>query len=238
MTVEAAWEKIAQATISRDIDDVKEAVQIYVKASPETTYAQLEEAFRKQNLKLYLIALEKPNIAAALTNMDLQGNLGKKYTVNYRFNPKPARPRESEGWPTPEENMERLADAGEVVDRGLPKCSNCSEIGHISKNCPQEKQERSDRATVKCYNCDQEGHRVRDCKIIHRYCEVSINTADESRPGSACRQVRLPQLRVRCDIFFSFSGTMANISTARVDMAPKSVRIARDYLSFAVDSSL
>ncbi len=26
---------------------------------------------------------------------------------------------------TPEENLERLADAGEVVPRGIPKCQNC-----------------------------------------------------------------------------------------------------------------
>jgi hypothetical protein len=54
-------------------------------------------------------------------------------------------------------------DAGEPVDRGIPKCSNCDQLGHISKSCPEEKQENADRAEVKCFNCDEVGHRVRDC---------------------------------------------------------------------------
>jgi hypothetical protein len=92
--------------------------------------------------------------------MDLQGNLGKKYTVTWRLSDKPLRPKEKDSWPTtPEENLERLEDAGVPVDRGIPKCSNCDELGHIFKHCPQEKQENADKAVVKCYNCDQIGHR-------------------------------------------------------------------------------
>ena len=139
-------------------------MQIYVKASPETTYVELEEAFRNQALDVWLIAIEKPYLAPTLTNMDLQGHMDKKYTVTYRFSPKPTRPREREVWPdTPEQNLERLADAGEVVDRGVTKCNNCNELGHSSKFCPEEKRESETVRTVKCYNCDGEGHRVRDC---------------------------------------------------------------------------
>ena len=142
---------------------MKEAVAKYIKAIPEITYADLEKAFRSQDVKLYLIALEK-ELAATFTNMDLQGNLDKKYSVTYRKSPRHARPKEKELWPeTPEENLVRLMDAGEPVDRGIPKCSNCDQLGHISKSCPEEKQENADRAEVKCFNCDEVGHRVRDC---------------------------------------------------------------------------
>lgn len=143
---------------------MKEAVLKYIKATPDATYFDLEKAFRTQELNLYLIALEK-ELAPTYTNMDLQGNLDKKYSVTYRKSPNHARPKEKELWPaTPEENLERLRDAGEPVDRGIPKCSNCEQLGHISKSCPEEKQENADRAVVKCYNCEGVGHRVRDCK--------------------------------------------------------------------------
>jgi hypothetical protein len=175
LTVEAAWGNIAKAVENREIDEVKEAIQVYVKAIPDTTYVQLEEAFRTQDLKLWLIAIEKTHLATTLTNMDLQGNLEKKYTVTYRFDPKPPRPRERAVWPSsPEENLTRLQDAGEVVERGIPKCRNCDEMGHISKNCPQEKQEKT-ITTVKCYNCDGEGHRVRDCECLLLSCHASYN---------------------------------------------------------------
>jgi hypothetical protein len=104
---------------------IEQAAAKYVKAVPDTTYVQLETAFRGQGIGIYLIAYEK-ELAATYTNMDFQGNLDKKHTVTWRFSDKPARPREADIWPSsPQENMERLADAGEAVDRGLTKCTNC-----------------------------------------------------------------------------------------------------------------
>ena len=180
MTSEAAWELLVKASKERELDDVKDAVQIYIKANPDTTYVQLEEAFRNQDVGVWLIAIEKPQLPATMTHMDLQGNLDKKYTVTYRFGPKPTRPRERAVWPeTPEQNMERLADAGEVVDRGVSKCSNCNELGHSSKFCPQEKQETDTVKVVKCYNCEGEGHRMRDCidRLSPLRCRVSSLTS-------------------------------------------------------------
>ena len=95
--------------------------------------------------------------------VDLQGNLDKKYTVTWRWSDKAARPKEKDGWPSPAENLERLEDAGEPVDRGIVKCSNCEQLGHMKAKCPEEPNE-IDRPIVKCYNCEEIGHRVRDCK--------------------------------------------------------------------------
>ncbi|KAI0521930.1 hypothetical protein F5B22DRAFT_510525 [Xylaria bambusicola] len=164
---EIAWEKIIQGARERDMDDVKEAIQEYIKACPDLTYVELESAFRSQSIEVYLIALESQAMMASLTNMDLQGNLDKKYRVNYRFSKNPARPRERELWPSDDkENLSRLEDAGEPVNRGLSKCSNCSELGHIFKNCPQEKIEK-ERVVIMCYNCNEPGHRIRDCEYMN-----------------------------------------------------------------------
>lgn len=155
---------IINAVKEREIDDVKEAVQVYVKSSPETTFADLEQAFRDQDVKLWLIAIEKP-LSSTLTNMNLQGQLEKKYTVTYRFQWNPPRPRDRQVWPKDvEENLERLKDAGEVAGRGLPKCRRCNELGHTTKACTEEKAEPENVHDIKCYNCDSVGHRVRDCK--------------------------------------------------------------------------
>lgn len=68
-------------------------------------------------------------LAITYTNMDFQGNLDKKYTVTWRWSNKTQRPKEADYFPTsPEENMERLEDAGEPIDRGVPKCGNCGKF--------------------------------------------------------------------------------------------------------------
>lgn len=165
VSAEAAWEMIVEGAKIRDLDDVKEGVQCYVKSTPQLTYQGLETAFRNQNIGVYLIAVEKPSMLGSLTNMDFQGNLDKKYQVTYRFDARAARPREAALWPKDaEENMTRLADAGEPVNRGLTKCNNCDKYGHMVKNCPDEKTEK-ERVKIICFNCNEEGHRVRDCKL-------------------------------------------------------------------------
>lgn len=159
-----AWKKLKQAVSERDVDDAKEAVQEYVKAlEGNITYRELQEALIQHDIGLWLIATERPLISI-FTNMNLQGDMGKKYTVSYRFSEKPDRPREIEGWPQDRaEILSRLDDAGEVVDKGVPLCFNCKELGHSSKYCEQEKVERTDAPKISCYNCGGDGHRVRDC---------------------------------------------------------------------------
>ena len=118
--------------------------------------------------------------------MNLQGKLDCKYHVGFYWNAKAPRLALKDAWPTnPEENLERLKDAGVPVERGIPKCSNCDgkdinnmlrfmgfpntavELGHISKSCTQDKAEK-EAHNVKCVNCDKVGHRARDCKTARK----------------------------------------------------------------------
>ncbi|TVY80499.1 ATP-dependent RNA helicase glh-4, partial [Lachnellula suecica] len=196
---EKAWEEIQKAVEERDIDDIKEAAQKYFKACPETTYVDMEKGFRAQELGVYLIALEK-ELAITYTNVDLQGNLEKKYTVNWRLSEKPGRPKEAEGWPaTPEENLERLADAGVPVDRGVPKCGNCNLLGHTFRSCPEEKMENADRAVVQCFNCSELGHRVRDCPIPRPDKFACRNCNQSGHGAKECPEPRNPA-NVTCKV--------------------------------------
>ncbi|KAK2625759.1 hypothetical protein QTJ16_005071 [Diplocarpon rosae] len=194
---EVAWEEMRKGAAERDIDDVKEAAAKYFKAVPEVTYLDLEHAFRNMNVPIYLIAIEK-ELSPTYTNMDLQGNRGKTYSVSWRWSNQPAKPKEIEGWPTPEENLERLADAGEPTDCLMTKCTNCAELGHSKRNCPQDANE-TERAKVLCYNCDEVGHRVRDCpnprpdKFACRNCKKSGHGSKEcpeprSAEGVECKK--------------------------------------------------
>lgn len=175
MPADQAWEKIKAAALEKDVDDVKEAIQEYVKAvAGQVTYRELQESFISENINVWMIATER-SLIDIFTNMDIQGKTGKRYTVSYRFSDQPARPRERDGWPqSREELLSRLDDAGDTVDSGIPKCLNCKELGHVAKYCSQEKLERTDLPKTSCYNCGADGHRVRDCEF---YCtQNSIHT--------------------------------------------------------------
>ncbi|GAB0143014.1 hypothetical protein EsHS_00003545 [Epichloe bromicola] len=159
-----ALAKIKIAASERDVDDVKEGVQEYVKAvGGDVNYHQLQTMFINEGVDLWLIASER-QLVNVFTNMDLQGNTGKKYSISYRFSEKPERPREIESWPkSREEILNRLEDAGEIVDSGQRRCHNCGELGHATKFCTQERAENNAQPAISCSNCGAEGHRLRDC---------------------------------------------------------------------------
>ncbi|KAG6001860.1 hypothetical protein E4U21_003757 [Claviceps maximensis] len=159
-----ALDKIKIAARERDVDDVKEAVQEYVKAvGGDVNYHQLQTMFIDEHVNLWLISTER-QLVNVFTNMDLQGNTGKKYSISYRFSETPERPRETEGWPKSRaEILERLEDAGEIVDSGQRRCHNCGEVGHSTKLCTQERTETNAQLVISCSNCGTEGHRLRDC---------------------------------------------------------------------------
>jgi hypothetical protein len=166
-----AWGFLKSASDDRDLDDFKDAVKILIKSAPDYTYPRLEQEFRDRGFKIHIIAMEKP-IGDTWTNVDLQGEIGKKFVVGYYFSDKPQRPNLVDKWPTSsEENMERLADAGVPMNRGVDKCNNwyvdwqmcqsianenSGELGHVHRKCPQDIIP-VDRVTVTCALCSQEG---------------------------------------------------------------------------------
>lgn len=112
---------------------------------PESTWGQLERAFRLHKFNTFLIARvshlspvyrhyfadqmrkQEKEIFVTQTLVNLQGKLDCKYEVGYYFSDKPRRAILAQGWPSsPAENLERLEDAGMVMDRGIPKCGRCS----------------------------------------------------------------------------------------------------------------
>lgn len=124
-TVAEAWVMLKEASDEREIGEFKEAVQILSKAMPELTYPQLEKECRARKLNVYLIAMEKEH-GDTYTVVNMQGEIEKKYCVFYFTSDKPQRPTMKDRWPeSAQDNMERLADAGVAVDRGIPKCNNC-----------------------------------------------------------------------------------------------------------------
>lgn len=58
--------------------------------------------------------------------IDLQGQLDREYVVGYFLSAKPLRKHLLSRWPSsPEDNLERLANAGLPFDREIIKCRNC-----------------------------------------------------------------------------------------------------------------
>lgn len=199
MSADDAWEALQKADEERDLDDFREAFKVYTKAASDATYDELEMAFRAQNFQTYLIATEN-ELPKTHTYVNLQGELDKTYKVGLHLSPKPKRETAKQGWPeTPEENLVRLKDAGLPMERGIPKCMRCDELGHTARACPEEAVENPDKVQVKCVNCEEVGHRARDCptprvdKFACRNCKQSGHTSAEcteprSAEGVECRK--------------------------------------------------
>ena len=143
MSAEDAWITLQEADEERDLDNFREvradtlyprtqntnildqAFKVYCKAASDATYDELEAAFRVNNFNTYLIATEN-ELPKTHTYVNLQGELDKTYKVGFHLSPKPKREIMKQGWPeTPEENIERLKDAGMPMERGIPKCMRC-----------------------------------------------------------------------------------------------------------------
>lgn len=124
---------------------------------------------------------QEQEIPDTMTIVAPSGKTGCKYTISFQFGLKSRRKRMEDKWPqSEEENLERLKDAGFVMDNLITKCRNCGgkcdfraistmltyvELGHSSKACKEEKQVVAKEAHT-CAICRQEGHFARDCTEI------------------------------------------------------------------------
>lgn len=76
-------------------------------------------------MNTYLIA-KKQEVSDTHTIVNLQGKIDQAYALSIQLSAKPRRVKFAEGWPeSAEENMVRLAEAGFIMDRMVPKCGNC-----------------------------------------------------------------------------------------------------------------
>lgn len=155
-----AWRLMREASDERDIGDFKEALKILSKANPDITYLDIEDECRKRELDIYLVGLKK-DLSPAYTNTNLQGEVGKAYTLGFFTSASCPRPILMPNWPKDvEENRTRLANAGIPLERGVIICGACGEAGHSRKACEQSTPEAP---KVMCFLCGESGHRVRDC---------------------------------------------------------------------------
>lgn len=143
MSLDDAWVLLEKADKEKEVEDIRlvrqedcflirdnmltfeQAILQYAKAYPEVSFEELETVFREANFNTYLIA-KKQDVASTHTIVNLRGIGDQSYVVSIQFSAKPKRAKFSEGWPgTPEENLARLAEAGFIMDRMVPKCDNC-----------------------------------------------------------------------------------------------------------------
>ena len=137
------------------VSNESQGVQVLSKAQPTMTYLDLEKELRAKGMKVYLIGLvSDPKVLKTheiltveqtkesgdtYSIINLQGKHDCTYAVSYQLSEKPTRASLKDRWPaTPEENLERLADAGTPLDRGVPKCARCGTMGHTVRACEQE----------------------------------------------------------------------------------------------------
>ncbi|GES60959.1 zinc knuckle transcription factor [Aspergillus terreus] len=186
---EEAWAILKKASDSRDLEDFREGVRIYSKAVPHATFVDIEKRMREDNFCFYMIAMDK-QVDDTISLINLQGKLNCKYVVGYYFNPKPQRAHLRERWPeSPEENLERLADAGLPYDRQIPKCTICNEMGHTARGCKEERP-ALECVEVKCVNCSATGHRARDCTEPRRDPYACRNCGAPDHKASDCPNPR------------------------------------------------
>lgn len=89
-------------------------------------FVDIEQGLRDNKHTVHLIALER-EIPETMTIVDLKGRTGRKYVVGFYLGDKPRRAKASGAWPkSPEENLERLKDAGLIMDAHKLKCGRCN----------------------------------------------------------------------------------------------------------------
>lgn len=131
MSDEAAWAMLLKADEERDLNDFRIAIKAYGKAllanGQPIDLADLDKKMRQDNMNVHIVAVDKKEKAGDVyTIVDFAGKTDCTYALSFNYSYKPKRKTAMDSWPkSPEENRERLADAGFVMTNFITKCSQC-----------------------------------------------------------------------------------------------------------------
>ncbi|GAB7345792.1 hypothetical protein MBLNU457_4055t1 [Dothideomycetes sp. NU457] len=215
---EEAFAKLQEVDNDGGAAAFRDALKAYTRANPRMDFVAVEDKLRSENFQTYLIA-KKDDLAGVHTLVDLQGKIDCAFVVTFQRSARPRRQAFAAGWPeSPEENKERLKNAGLPVDQPGHKasdcptkepdtCRRCGGEGHRSFECTMEKapmlcrncekeghlarecDQPPNPANMICRNCDKKGHMSRDCDQPKDYSRVKCRNCDQLGHGAA----RCPQ---------------------------------------------
>nr|CAG8519514.1 3119_t:CDS:2 [Entrophospora candida]CAG8520970.1 14603_t:CDS:2 [Entrophospora candida] len=136
-------------------------------AAPDETFQSMERKFRESKCNVRIIALDRGEVPADKTLVDIQGHVGKKYFAHIMIGPPACIPidygqiAQGDG-----ENNSWLADAGFLKDKNsIEMCITCNKSGHSSNNCPKIKKESNQESftSLSCQSCGSTGHTTKSC---------------------------------------------------------------------------
>lgn len=168
------------------------------------TYSELEKRLRGENIPVYCIAQEM-EVPKTMALVNLQGKAGCEFVIGFFFSAKPKRAVFATGWPSsPEENIERLGNAGVPMESFIPLCRNCDGTSSPSQ-CSQPlliptqslgisrktvRKRRSKRKTRRPSSAQIATKRVTDCETALK--NASAVVASRSTADDAVRVCCIP----------------------------------------------
>ena len=123
---ESAWNLMTLANAEDDMDEFKEHMWEYIKACAPITMDSLETGFRSNDFRYYLQSLTT-EVTFDKCIIGPSGQTDCEFTWMLGRSSKPNRARALKGRlaANSEENIERLAKAGVLVDELRPYCFTC-----------------------------------------------------------------------------------------------------------------
>ena len=197
---EEAWEQLQKADVTKDIDDIREAFEIYCRNTPTAELQAIEQRLRAEEMNLHLVAMEK-DLPSNKTNVDLQNNMDRTYSVVLQLSARSKRSKQMTSMlaSSAEENFARLADCGFIVKSPIPVCFKCSCKGHRSAECTSDIiPEQSRKVIIICSNCGEEGHRLRVCPQPRKD-DLCRNCGEPGHKAVDCEAPRRPREGDTCN---------------------------------------
>lgn len=136
MSSEEAWQLLKNVDSGRDLDEIKEAFEVYAKNTPEATFQSIEQKLREEGCLTHLVGLRK-DLPQNMTNIDLQTVIDKEFAIGFQLSRRTRRSKMNEGMmaETYEENFERLGNCGYTVRSPIPVCFHVRAFSFQGLSC-------------------------------------------------------------------------------------------------------